>query len=114
MTTDLAHDLKKLKVRAFDRAEWAEDVLRRYHALIAKLGATAMLALHGFYDWMFVPPTLWPFNIQDVLADSLAVLEKGKRLNSRHRLLIDLLPEPPDENICAAVAERNHPADAGD
>ena len=24
--------------------------------------------------------------------------------NSRHRLLIELLPEPPDETICAAVA----------
>jgi hypothetical protein len=53
---------------------------------------------------MFVPPTLWPFNVQDVLADCLAVLAKGKRLNVRHRLLIELLPEPPDETICAAVA----------
>ena len=54
---------------------------------------------------MFVPPTLWPFNVQDVLADCLAVLEKGKRLNSRQRLLVELLPEPPDETICAAVAD---------
>ena len=53
---------------------------------------------------MFVPPTLWPFNVQDVLEDCLTALEKGKRLNSQHRLLIDLLPEPPDETICAAVA----------
>jgi hypothetical protein len=53
---------------------------------------------------MFVPPTLWPFNVQDVLEDCLAVLEKGKRLNVRHRLLIELLPEPPDGTICAAVA----------
>ena len=49
----------------------------------------------GLYDWMFVPPTLWPFNIQDVLEDCLTALEKGKRLNARHRLIIDLLPEPP-------------------
>ena len=54
---------------------------------------------------MFVPPTLWPFNIQDVLEDCLTALEKGKRLNARHRLIIDLLPEPPDESICAAVAD---------
>ena len=54
---------------------------------------------------MFVPPTLWPFNVQDVLEDCLVVLEKRKRLNSKHRLLIDLLPEPPSENICAAVAD---------
>src|ERR1017187_10773690 len=55
---------------------------------------------------MFAPPTLWPFNVQDVLTDCLATVEKGKRLNSRQRLLIDLLPEPPDETICTAVA--NH------
>ena len=39
-----------------------------------------------------------------MLEDCLTALEKGKRLNVRHRLLIDLLPEPPDETICAAVA----------
>ena len=32
MTTALDLDLKKLKARAFDRAEWAERVLRNYHA----------------------------------------------------------------------------------
>ncbi len=105
MTKALALDLEKLQTRAFDRAEWAEDVLRRYHAAAAKLDASRLLPLRGLYDWMFVPPTLWPFNIQDVLEDCLTALEKGKRLNSRHRLIIDLLPEPPDETICAAVAD---------
>jgi hypothetical protein len=104
MTKALALDLKKLKARAFDRAEWAEGVLRRYHAAVPNLNAAVAQQLRGFYNWMFVPPTLWPFNVQDVLADCLAVLEKGKRLNVRHRLLIELLPEPPDETICAAVA----------
>ena len=32
MTKALALDLKRLKARAFYRAEWAEEVLRRYHA----------------------------------------------------------------------------------
>ncbi len=30
-------DLKKLQARAFDRADWAEEVLRRYHAATPKL-----------------------------------------------------------------------------
>jgi hypothetical protein len=30
MTTALDLDLKKLRARAFDKAEWAEGVLRRY------------------------------------------------------------------------------------
>jgi hypothetical protein len=105
MSTALELDLQKLQPRAFDRAEWAEEVLRRYHALIANLNHAVAQPLQALYLWMFVPPTLWPFNIQDVLADCLAALEKGKRLNRRLHLLIDLLPEPPDQTICAAVAD---------
>src|SRR5690242_11440573 len=97
-------DLKRLNARAFDRAEWAEACLRRYHTATRKLVFSKVLPLRGLYDWMFVPTTLWPFNIQDVLADCLTALEQGKRLNTRHRLIIELLPEPPDETVCAAVA----------
>jgi hypothetical protein len=104
MTKALNLDLKKLQARAFERAEWAGEALQRYHSAIGKLDAAVVQQLRGLYHWMFVPTTLWPFNIQDVLEDCLTALEKGKRLNSRHRLLIDLLPEPPDETVCAAVA----------
>ena len=97
-------DLKKLKVRAFDRAEWADAVLRRYHAAFLKLNGVVAQQLRTLYLWMFVPPTLWPFNVQDVLEDCLAVLEKGKCLTPRHRLIIEMLPEPPDETVCEAVA----------
>jgi hypothetical protein len=105
MTTALNRDIEKLKARAFDRAECAGEALQRYHAAIATLDASTVRPLQGLYQWMFVPPTLWPFNVQDVLEDCLSILEKGKRLNSRHRLLIDLLPEPPDDVVCAAVAD---------
>lgn len=105
MTKALNLDLKKLKARAFDRAGWAEGVLRCYHAATRNFNDEVAQQLRGLYHWMFVPPTLWPFNIQDVLEDCLAALKKGKRLNSSHRLLINLLPEPPDETICAAVAD---------
>lgn len=105
MTNALDLGLEKLKARAFDRAEWAEGVLQRYHALAPNLDNAVAQQLRGLYNWMFVPPTLWPFNVQDVLEDCLAALEKGKGLNLRHRLLIELLPDPPDETICAAVAD---------
>jgi hypothetical protein len=105
MATALELDLNRLQSRAFDRAEWAEQALQRYHEAAAKLDASRVQPLRGLYQWMFVPITLWPFNIQDVLEDCLTVLEKGKRLNSRYRLIIELLPEPPDGAICAAVAD---------
>lgn len=105
MTAELALDLKRLKARAFDRVEWAEDALRRYHALISNLDAVTAQQLQSIYVWMFVPTTLWPFNIQDVMEDCLAVLENGKRLNSQHRLLIELLPAPPNDAVCTSVAD---------
>jgi hypothetical protein len=104
MTKALDLDLQKLRARAYDRAEWAWEVLRHYHSVISNLDDEVVQQLRGLYNWMFVPPTLWPFNVQNVLEDCLAALEKRKKLNSRHRLLIDLLPEPPDEAVCAAVA----------
>ena len=113
MKTALSRDVEKLKARAFDRAEWAGDALQRYHAAIAKLDASTIRPLQGLYQWMLVPPTLWPFNVQDVLEDCLTALEKGKRLNSRHRLLIDVLPEAPDDVVCAAVADHELHAQKG-
>ena len=101
----LSADLKKLEARAYHIAEYAEEVLRRYHSAIPLLQHGTATPLRALYHWMFVPPTLWPFHIQDVLTDCLATVEKGKPLTARQRLLINLLPEPPDETICAAVAE---------
>lgn len=103
MASALDLDLKRLQALAYHRADWAEEALRRYHAAIPNLDAAQAHSLCRLYNWMFVPITLWPFNTQDVLEDCLAALEKGKRLTPRHRLLIDFLPDPPDETICAAV-----------
>lgn len=106
-------DLKKLNALAFDRAEWAEDVLGQYHALLPKLSRVTAQQLNPLYRWMFVPTTLWPFNIQDLLENCLASLVRGNRLSSRHRLLIELLPEPPNDTICAAVADHEHQVHKG-
>ena len=105
MASPLDLDLQKLQTRAFDRAEWAEEAIRRYHVATSRLSAAKVEPLRGLYAWMFVPTTLWPFNIQDVLEHCLAALEIGKRLGHRHRLLIELLPAPPDDTVCAAVAD---------
>jgi len=58
MPKALALDLKKLQARAFDRAEWAEEVLQRYHAAIPNLDDAVSQQLRGLYNWMFVPPKL--------------------------------------------------------
>jgi hypothetical protein len=113
MKSQLDLDMERLESRAYDRAEWAEAALCRYHTARLKSTDAVESQLRLLYDWMFVPATIWPFNVQDVLEDCLTTLEKGKPLNSRQRLLIDLLPEPPDEGICATVAEHEHHVQRG-
>lgn len=113
MPSVLDLDLAKIQIQAFDRADWAEQGIRRYHAVMPKLDASTVKTLRGLYDWMFVPTTLWPFNIQDVLEDCVTALEKGKRLNSQQRLIIELLPPPPNEAICAAVTEHEFQVQKG-
>ena len=61
MTKALALDLKKLQARAFDRAEWAGEAIRRYHAATSNLNVAEVQPLRALYAWMFVPTTLWPF-----------------------------------------------------
>jgi hypothetical protein len=52
MTEALEFDLKKLKARAFDRADWADGVLRRYHAVILNLNGSP--AIHGWDSWFAI------------------------------------------------------------
>ena len=105
MKTQLALDLERLGSRAYHRAERSEDVLRRYHALRSKSKSLLESQLGLLYEWLFVPLTLWPFNVQELLADCLGTLEKRRRLRPLQHLLIEQLPPPPDEGICASVAQ---------
>ena len=113
MKTRLALDLQRLESLAYHRAERSEDALRRYHALRSKSKNLFESQLRLLYEWMFVPLTLWPFNIQEVLEDCLGTLEKGKRLRPMQRLLIEQLPTPPNEDICASVAEHEFHVQSG-
>jgi len=50
MRNALDLDLKKLQACAFDRADWAEEVLRRYHAAAPKLADGAHKGKHVLYE----------------------------------------------------------------
>ena len=113
MKSRLALDLARLKSFAYYRAKWAEPALRRYHSIRRTCVLDVESMLRPLYEWMFIPPTLWPFNVQDVLEDCLGAFEKSKRLTARQHLLIDLLPVPPSEDICATVAEHEWKVQSG-
>ena len=105
MKKELLHDLNKLKGRAFHVADWSQDVIERYHATAANRKNADALLLKGLYEWIFVPPTLWPFNVHLVLKECLKDFEKDRPLDAELSLLIKLLPQAPDEAVCAGVAE---------
>lgn len=75
----LARDLAKMQERAYHMGEWTEPVVQRYHALALAGTHPDAAAVRAFYAWLFVPPTLWPFNVLDVLAGCLDVLAAGER-----------------------------------
>ncbi|MBV9656778.1 MAG: hypothetical protein JO295_01585, partial [Verrucomicrobia bacterium] len=113
-TTPLTRDLARLAGRAYHAGEWNVALLRRYHAWVAGApGRAEEPRLARLYPWLFVPPTLWPFHIADALAGCLAALEADKRVSPRLRLAVELLPEPPSDPICRAVAEHEHHVQAG-
>ncbi|MFO1438740.1 MAG: hypothetical protein U1F81_10545 [Verrucomicrobiaceae bacterium] len=100
----LNSDLKRLESRAYGMAEWAGDVLRRYHELRPHFTKQDCAVLTPLYAWVFVPLTLWPFSMTDLLTACLSVLEGGGQLTPELHLIIDLLPPVPNEEICEAVA----------
>ncbi len=87
--------------------------LTRWHDLLREQGAAAMAPIRALYKWMFVPVTLWPFSIHDVLDTCLEVIAAGKPLDRQMRVLLEMLPPLPAEEVCAAVGQHEHDVQAG-
>ncbi len=109
----LARDLAEMQERAYHMGEWTESVIRRYHALASAGTHPDAAAVRAFHAWLFVPPTLWPFNVLDVLAGCLDVFAANQPLPARLALLAGLLPPVPSEAVCKAVAEHEHHVQSG-
>lgn len=105
MKNALLLDLKKLSSRAFHMEEWIEQEVRRYHAVISKLKGDDAALLAKLHGWIFAPWSLWPCNIQNVMANCLAAFEQNKRPSPAHYLLVELLPPAPSDEVCELVAE---------
>ncbi|MEI6074422.1 MAG: hypothetical protein WCS94_02535 [Verrucomicrobiota bacterium] len=103
MPTPLDQDLKKLHSQAFDLADWTEPAIRRYHAVTAGLERPQSVLIRKLCDWLLAPFSLWPLNLHEVFEVCLSTLEKRKKMTSQQQLIIELLPEPPSETVCAAV-----------
>lgn len=109
----LSFDLKRLESRAYGIEDWASGVLGRYHAQLAGLSPEDAKTLARLHAWVFVPLTLWPFSITDLLSQCLQKCEKEQTLSEQLRLIIGLLPDVPDEAICETVAEHERHVQRG-
>src|SRR5437763_1330533 len=69
--------------------------------------------LQKLYDWLFVPITLWPIDIEGLLRAALDRVASGRRLDTRMVLLVDLLPLPPSNRTQRAVSEHEHSVQHG-
>jgi hypothetical protein len=112
-STTLKRDLTVLSGRAYHAEEWSEPVLRQYHRAKRSVRGKDGDRLRKLHDWVLVPLTLWPFEVRDLLRESLAQFECQKALSEQQRLVIDLLPAPPDESTCEIVARHEHQVQSG-
>src|SRR6266516_3057960 len=89
--SDLENDLKRLRRLAYHRLESSEDLVRRFHDFRGTHRADSD-HLQKLYDWLFVPITLWPIDIEGLLRAGLDRVASSRRLDKTMVLLIDLLP----------------------
>ena len=108
MKSSLGKDLKRLGALAYHRLESGGPRIRRYHKIRREKGAGAARSVAPLYQWMFVPLTLWPFNIEQVFDAGMDRVSAGKALDKEMRFLMEILPAPPSDEVCAAVAEHEH------
>ena len=79
--SDLENDLKRLRGLAYHRLESSEDLVRRFHDFRETHRADSD-HFQKLYDWVFVPLTLWPIDIEGLLRAALDRSQSGKRLHN--------------------------------
>src|SRR5437879_3346836 len=106
------NDLKHLRELAYHRLENSADLVRKFHHF-RRSDHTDLNHLQKLYDWLFVPITLWPIDIEGLLRAALDSAASSRRLDKRMILLIDLLPLRLSDRTQRAVSEHEHSVQHG-
>jgi hypothetical protein len=106
------NDLKRLAALAYHRLENSKDLVRTFHRF-RRTDHGDFDYLRKLYDWLFVPITLWPIDIEGLFRSVLDRASAGKRLDKSMVLLIDLLSPLPSERTQRAVSEHEHSVQHG-
>lgn len=104
----MLRDLAKMQERSYHMGEWTEPVIRRYHVLAPTGTHPGVAAVRAFHAWLFVPPTLWPFNVLDMLAGCLDILAASKGLSDQLELPAGSPLPLPNQTVCKEMAEHEH------
>jgi len=111
-SSSLNHDLKCLRELAYHRFESSEDLVRSFDRF-RRIDHPDLDRLQKLYDWLFVPITLWPFNIEGLFRTALDRASVGKRLEKTMTLVVDLLPPMPSDRTRCAVSQHEHAVQHG-
>jgi hypothetical protein len=110
--SSLQHDLKRFGALAYHRLESSEHLVRKFHRL-RKADHADLDHLRKLYDWLLVPITLWPVDIEGLFPAALDRASSGKRLDNTMILLINLLPPIPSARTQRIVSEHEHAVQRG-
>jgi hypothetical protein len=108
----LSDGLKVLRELAYHRLESSEYLVRSF-ARFRRVGHPDFDRLQKLYDWLFVPITLWPFNIEGLFRAGFDRASAGKRLAKSMALVVDLLLPVPSGRTRHAVSEHEHAVQHG-
>jgi hypothetical protein len=111
-SSSLQSELNRLAALAYHRLENSQDLIRIFH-LFCKTDHPDLERLQRLYDWLFVPITLWPVDIEALFRTALSRVTSGKRLDKTMILLIHLIPSLPSDRTERAVSEHEHSVQRG-
>jgi hypothetical protein len=109
MAREISQELERLRRLAYHRLEWSRDLVRRFHEMREVVSASPDGCLvEQVYEWLFVPLTLWPVNMHDLLAQALDLIAAKRSLGERMCLLVNFIGNPPNEAACSTAARHEH------
>ena len=99
-------DLARHSKLAFRRMKAGVPLIERYHALPARCRENE--ALHGLYQWLLVPFSLWPVDVIGLMSQVLEKVESGMLPDEDLVALTRLIGEPPAQKTCEVLSEHEH------
>jgi hypothetical protein len=104
-------DLKRLKKLAFRRMSECAKVVEMYHSAPERIRQHPQL--QEMYEWMFVPFSLWPFDISGAVSVMIGRLSSGRQVDKDFQFLFGLLGDLPHPGTCETISEYEHQVKGG-